>query len=438
MGPFRPWLSVGLLVGLAPAVAPFAGPAAEKAPAWRETSAFRDGAVFLATEQYELAERCFERVVKEFPGCHEAWTGLGYARLMLYCDRLTPEEVREYGVGPVLTGGFCRRIAAQEPLVRGRKSKLWWAAVEALNEGLRQKPNRMQARAALGLAYLFHPDGKDTDRALELLQGAADAAKKQAADRTCRAVLLLNLGAAWLAAGAAAKGLKLLDEAEALGKDGPPSLAAALRYHRGMALAAAEDRAARERALDLLEAYLKGDNPLSVWWPLAYERYARLCAALGREPADREALRRPPVGRLRPAAGVRLASGQELAAGDEVAGITKKLGAVRPTVVVRGTNLARWRFDKHPLELLVTDRVLAVCLVRPGAPPLTLGGKGSAGKPRVGMTRTELDRLLGREYRTCELPEAGLLYRFYPEQGIAVRLVKGKATELIVVQVPGR
>jgi hypothetical protein len=144
------------------------------------------------------------------------------------------------------------------------------------------------------------------------------------------------------------------------------------------------------------------------------------------------------VGRLRPAAGVRLASGQEVAAGDESAGVTKKLGTARPTVVVRGTNLARWRFDKHPLELLVTDRVLAVCLVSPEAPPLTLGGKGPAGKPRVGMTRTELDRLLGHEYRTCELPEAGLLYRFYPEQGIAVRLVKDKVTELIVVQVPGR
>jgi hypothetical protein len=52
------------------------------------------------------------------------------------------------------------------------------------------------------------------------------------------------------------------------------------------------------------------------------------------------------------------------------------------------------------------------------------------------MTKQALEVLLGHEYRTCDLPEAGLVYRFYHEHGIAVRLSKGKVAELIVVQVP--
>jgi hypothetical protein len=44
---------------------------------WRAMSAFDNGNHFLLLEQYLAAERCFEKVVDDFPDCYEAWANLG-------------------------------------------------------------------------------------------------------------------------------------------------------------------------------------------------------------------------------------------------------------------------------------------------------------------------------------------------------------------------
>src|SRR5262249_5271879 len=98
------------------------------------------------------------------------------------------------------------------------------------------------------------------------------------------------------------------------------------------------------------------------------------------------------------------------------------------------TDLCRLRPERHPVEFLATDRILGIRLASPQAPPVRLRGQGPATALRVGMTVQDLEALLGHEYRTCDFPEAGLLYRFYHEHGIAVRRGKGKVAELIVVQ----
>src|SRR5438876_364084 len=53
---------------------------------WKAMAAFQNGYFFLHAEQYVTAESCFDKVVKDFPDCAEAWANLGYARLMQYCD----------------------------------------------------------------------------------------------------------------------------------------------------------------------------------------------------------------------------------------------------------------------------------------------------------------------------------------------------------------
>ena len=134
---------------------------------WCRMPAFGDGFLLLALEHYALAESCFEQVVREFPGCAEAWAALGQARLMHYCDNLPLDDLREYGLGPLACGGFLRRLPSLEPPVRVKMSRLWWRAVEALHEGLRQKPDQPLARMCLGLASLIHPDGKDVEEAAQ-------------------------------------------------------------------------------------------------------------------------------------------------------------------------------------------------------------------------------------------------------------------------------
>jgi hypothetical protein len=60
-------------------------------------------------------------------------------------------------------------------------------------------------------------------------------------------------------------------------------------------------------------------------------------------------------------------------------------------------------------------------------------GTGKVGELKLGMTVKELDMLLGNNYQPYELAEPGVRYRFYREQGVAVRIVSEKVTELVVV-----
>jgi tetratricopeptide (TPR) repeat protein len=141
-------------------------------------SAFDNGVVFLAIEQYATAEACFDRVTREFPNSSEAWANLGFAALMQYCDKLDAKDLRQYGIGPFLTAGFYRR--AKPTAVLGRDQKLWIKEVNALHRALEIEPDLTLAKANLGLAFLVRPAGTDLGEATRLLQEAAKEADKAA------------------------------------------------------------------------------------------------------------------------------------------------------------------------------------------------------------------------------------------------------------------
>jgi tetratricopeptide (TPR) repeat protein len=417
---------------------------------WKAMSAFRNGALFLATEQYEAAESCFERVIADFPACYEAHVNLGFACLMRYCDKLDTADLREYGIGQILTGGFYQRVESIK--VRGKDRPLWWKAVGALREALRIKPNLTLAKANLGLAYLVHPDAKDVGEATKLMQeAAAAAATDKTLDGVAHSALLINLGIANLAGGDPDKGLAQLDQGEEIGRQVAaarggrrenPTLTAALLYTRAQRLAARKDGDSKEQAVVLLEKYLKTASPLSLWWPLAYERYAALCKTLERTPKAENAFKKDRVEPIRLVTGVKLKSGVTITLGDALEEVVKKLGSGLQTSCGVSTNLKRVHYGKEGVDLLVTEVVLAISLVGSEAPPLPLRGQGvsgrRAGELRLGMSVKELESLLGDDYRPCELTVTEMYYRFYREQGVAVRLIKGKVVEVVVVQIPER
>jgi hypothetical protein len=401
-----------------------------------------DGMVFLATEHYYFAELCLGRVIREFPACHEAEALLGHAQLMRYCDNLTTEDLAPYLLGQLATGGFRRRLPFLEPPVRGKDRRLWWRALESL-DGARRQGRSARVLADLGLAHLVAPDGREMKEALTFLEAAVRAAAEDTSfDLVERARLFINLGVAYLSEGQNTEGLKWLDRAEAImrklvgpGRSAVRDLTDALLYNRAMLLASAPDRPSRERAADALQTYLRSANPLSAWWPLAFDRYASLCKEQRRKAASRDELSKARPESLRPAP-VRLAPDLELMPGVEVRSVLGRLGPCREIPTLVRTNLRRLCFEKYPVEVLVTDVVLAVCISGPGAPPVLLRGRSSKDvELRVGMTVEEMDRVLGHNYRTCALASAGLFFRCYPEEGVAVRLVGGKVVEVIVVQV---
>jgi tetratricopeptide (TPR) repeat protein len=418
----------------------------EQAGLWKAMSAFENGAFFLMAEQFPSAEVCFRHVVREFPKCHEAWANLGYALLMQYCDGLDTDDVRRFQIGQLLIAGFYRRPASLEPETRGIQTKVWDDAVACLQKSLQLKPDQAIAKANLGIAYLVHPDGKpDVAKASRYLQEAATQTEREDdLDPLTRAAILINAGVADLAARRRDAGEKKFDQGEKVGSRrfggdarlfAHTAVASALRYNRAIALSAADKPA---DALRQFEEYLELSSAAGAWWPLAYEHYAALCKKAGREPRTKADLSGPAVTRRRMVTSVRLGSGATLAVSEPVADAAERLGEKVP--VVSRTKLSRWHCPQHGVDVLATDRILAIHLVGDKAPPLQVRETGLGGKVtelRLNMPEAELNRVLADEvFDSRPLDDPKVPYQFYPRLGIAVRVKDGKVSELAVAQIP--
>lgn len=420
----------------------------DQAKLWKSMSAFSNGTYFLLTEQYAAAETCFRRVTQEFPKCPEAWTNLGYALLMQYCDGLDTDDLRQLKVGQILVGGFYRRPKSLEPPVRGRDEKIWQEAVSALTRSLKLDPGQALAKADLGVAYLVHPSGTPSVAlAGRYLQEAAARAKDDDdLDPWARATVLINAGVADLAGKRAEESARRFDEGEQVARRlfgsarlvsaGP--LGTALLYNRALLLAGSGEAKDQSEATELLEKYLHMAASGSSWWPLAYERYAALCKKLGKDPKAKEELANPFQRRWRLVTNVRLGSGARIVLSEPVADAAARLGEKVP--VVSRTKLVRLRYPGHGVEVLATDTVLAICLVSPKAPPLVLRGAGQ-GAPtrelRLATPQKELDKILEDQYYDLrKLESRGVTCRFYPALGLGVRFKDEKVAELVVAQIP--
>ena len=164
-----------------------------------------------------------------------------------------------------------------------------------------------------------------------------------------------------------------------------------------------------------IERYLQITSPASTWWPLAYERYAGLCKKLALPAKDEGELKRATHPRLRPLTEVEVGDGITLSLDEPMADVTGLLGEGQAVPVVAGTDLVRRRYRRRGIDLLTTDRVLAIRLRGPESPVLRLRDAGLGGGAkllRVGMTKPEARTDLGGPglrfprtgYPRCQLP----------------------------------
>jgi tetratricopeptide (TPR) repeat protein len=410
----------------------------EKATLWRAMSAFENGVFFLAVQQYAPAAESFERVVDSdaFPNSYDAWANLGYARLMLYLDKLDVEDVARYEVGQLVTGSFYKRPETLERQVRGVDVELWNKAVAALRKALALNPRATLAKANLGVAYLMAPSGRDAAEAARLLDEASTSALSDSSLLTvsCGAVLN-NAAVALAAAGEAEKaGERLRQAAAALRGQAWPTTA--LAYNRALLLSQSTDTTERRIAAALLNDYLLAERPSSLWWDKAYGLYAKLSS----EPRPREEFIRRNRARhsLRPVTSVEVAPHVLVTLSETVGEATKKLGTVRPIPAVPGTTLVRLLYPERGIELLATRKVEAIFL-RDGAPGLKVqhAGLGArAAELRVGMEAAQARLLLGLYYEEAPVTNPAVYYYFYPAIGVAVRYDgAGKVSELVVAQI---
>jgi Zn-dependent protease with chaperone function len=420
-----------------------------QAELWKSVSAFENGVYFLMTEQYELAVNCFDQVTKDFPKCHEAWANLGYAHLMRYCDALDADNLRNFDIGHLVVGGFYRRPDSLG--VRGIVEKHWFDAVGALRQALILKPELVLPKANLAVAYLVHPQGKDVGRAAELFDQVVAALKagdvEEGVDPLVRAALLVNAGVAEAANGDAASAQTLFDEARELfagddAPDGQEVVMGAIRYNRGRMFAASNKPEDRKSALEELEAYLANSSPAATWWTLAYDQYKKLCADQNVEAKPANELSKETNLQNRLVTGITLPSGETVTLNDELSSLNQTLGAGRRQVVVRNLNVHRRSYGDLGLELLCTNRIVAIRMRGAKAPPLVIRAAGQGGQSRevrIGMTTAELDGILGGDADDWDQrygTSAQIVYRFYPRLGFGVRLSGDRVSEIIVAQIP--
>jgi tetratricopeptide (TPR) repeat protein len=419
---------------------------------WGAMSAFQNGVVFLHLEQYLAAQQCYRAVTKEFPDCHEGWANLGYAALMQYCDALDTDDLRRYDIGQIALGGFYARPESLYAKVRGIDEKLWQDAVKAFNKALELKKDLVLPRMGLGIAYLVHPEGKNARLASKWFEEALQHSNKDAEvykNRLSTTALLMNAAVADLAAGQVDKAANKLNMADktSLEVGGTPlldGLEDALLYNLALVNAKSDDKQKRLVACKFLENYLLGASPDSAWWPLAHERYVKLTGELG-EPAlpKKELAGRRIASRGRQTASIQVgAETITLSApiDDAVARLGKDAGIAYP--LFSDAKIMLWRFRGHGIDLLAKDKVLAIFLNDSKAPPIKIQAAGLGTKVnelRVGMSEKDAQEVLKGQRADGSprfLADPDLAFRFYPELGVAVRMVGGRVQQLALAQIP--
>jgi predicted Zn-dependent protease len=423
----------------------------EQAKLWTCMSAFQNGYFFLLLEQYPAAQQCFRAVVAEFPDCHEAWANLGYTLLMQYCDALDTDDLRQLDVGQTVVGGFYRRPASLQAKVRGADEKKWREAVKALHKALELKKDLALPRLNLGVAYLFHPEGKNVKQAAHWFdQAEKHVPKDPAAGENFASwiALQVNGGVVDLARGntkaAAGRFAQAAEFARAL--DNLPmmrSVQDALLYNQALLHARSTDKDEQREGCKLFEQYLAHAPAESAWWPLAYEKYAKLAGQLGEaaKPAS-DLAGKSGSAPLRLVTSIQVGA-EPVTLSDRmeqaVAKLDKKKGVAIP--LYPGSRLVRWRFTEQGIDLLGGDRIAAIFLTSPAAPPVAVQASGSATRRkelRVGMTDSDAREVLRgqRVEPKSYVADGEVLYRSYPELGLALRYEDQRIKEIAIAQVP--
>jgi hypothetical protein len=314
-------------------------------------------------------------------------------------------------------------------------------------------PDLILAKANLGVAYLVRPSGKDVGEATKFLQEAAEkAASDTTLDPLVRAAVLINAGVADLAGGQGDGGAAKFDQGEAASRQlagrrgnrpASSAVSSALTYNRALMLAHSTDVDKQKKAVEQLEKYLTTTSDASAWWPIAYEHYLDLCKKIGTEPKSKKDIAKTAQQKFRTLMSLELPTvgkGVTIILNDPITKLEAALGKYQATTVVG--SLKRLRYPDYGIDILATDRVLAILLVGPKAPKVALRGTGTASGTReltVGMSKDELEQLVGGEdydYRQLDDPDTN--YRFYANLGLAVRVQKDKVTELVIATIPRR
>lgn len=417
---------------------------------WRSMGTFADGSYLLAAEQYPLAVEAFQTVTSEFPQSYEGWNNLGYAHLMIYADKLRREDIEEMGLGQVIAGGYfrCPRSLAEQ--LRGKDLEAWNRAIDALKRAEELNASSALIEGNLGLAYAMSPSPEKSQevsrapdffrRALELTQASSNS------DKLSQLTFKINLAVAYSRLGKISDSRRLLDSAAAernsMAPDDPDGriVDSALLFDTAFAdITNPATASSSPDKVQIILGYLNREGHESPWWKIAYSAYAAMANRSGAQPsAEADFIENPKYRRIM-SMGIQ---GYTIRIGERLADAQKLLGD-GVSFPEASANLHCIRYPASGIELLGTDRILAIILVDSKAPPIALrrvesGSSDISRKIQVGDNQAEFSTLLATNQNEYPLVEAGLSYRFLPDLGLAMRIdSRGVVQQLVIVGQPG-
>ncbi len=424
----------------------------EQATLWSAMSAFENGNTFLFAQQYSSAERCFKKVTEEFPSCYEAWTNLGYALLMQYCDALDVDDIKQLNIGHLMTDGFYRRPESLEKQVRGVDEEQWWDAVGALREAIRLKPDLALAKANLGVAYLVRPTGKDVGQATKYFSDAIILAERDTTmNLFAKASIYINAGVGEIASGQIDQTEEKFKKANAyimeyIGEtvsDTMPSYSDEINFNRAEMLSRSSMQSDKMKALHLFETYLQEASESSLWWQIAYQQYITLCTTQRITPKPIDELQQSSINDLRPIISIDFGKKKYVTLLESTEDVKKRLGeAVFAIPVIDRTNLLSLSYPQYGLRLLANEKILAITLQGEFAPKIKLKMYGLTKDEKqlsLGMSREAFENILQNiKYDFRQIMDPNVTYRYYSDIGLGVLIRKNKVTEFVIAQVPRR
>jgi hypothetical protein len=202
-------------------------------------------------------------------------------------------------------------------------------------------------------------------------------------------------------------------------------------------LASSDDPDQRRVAAQVLLKYLRVESSDSMWWKLAYDKYAKVCPGASDGCITESQIKAGNRTFVREVAAVDLGGGKSLRLGESFPDAKRRIGQGQPVGSIAETNTLRTRYPQYGLDIVASDVIIAIILNAKGAPELHIREVGTgSGKTsiRYGMTTDELEKVLADQpYRYEGLLDSWVPYRFYPGIGIAVRVGPQKTVDELVL-----
>jgi tetratricopeptide (TPR) repeat protein len=422
---------------------------------WRSMSAFGSGTTLLMVQNYEAAIVCFEKVIKEFPTCFEAWANIGYARLMQYCDNLDEEDIAYFNIGQLVVGGFYRRPESLESSIRGLDINLWWNAIGNLKRALDINPDLSLVKSYLGIAYFLDPEKKSVgDSEKYMTEALRSVENDETIDPSLKACVYLNAGAIDYAKNDFTSAEKKMDEARSFQnrskKDGSTKglagiNAGGMNYSRMMnsALDYNQVMAEYKKNLTLNEAdlltllrYLKRNDPASIWWKSAYTVYEAGTLKNNKHPLSREEIYGSGLKPVKPIESVIIDDFPVFLTRD-IAEVLKRFPHYHRIPIVESRKIYQYLFPDQGIEILSGKDILGI-YIKTDNSKIHLDSSSYEWKDiKIGMPwETVKSRFSNLDQTELTQPGGLVKYFFYSDIGIAFSIKESLISELIIVQKP--